>query len=109
MIEMGIRVGAETYVRQNRAVARRQDMRAILRGISVPTAVVVGSDDKLTPLELTREIHDLTPGSVLHIVPGCGHLPPIEKPAELAAILLGLMTGRQNAVAFRSSLARPSA
>ena len=94
MMAMGARVGATTYIRQNRAVAARQDMRPILRGISVPTAVVVGSDDTLTPMELSREIHDLTPGSVLHVVPDCGHLPSIEKPEELAAILLGLLSTR---------------
>jgi pimeloyl-ACP methyl ester carboxylesterase len=91
MTRMGARVGAKTYIRQNRAAAARKDFRPILRSISVPTAIVVGSNDMLTPLELSREIHELTPGSVFHIVPDCGHLPPIEKPEELAAILLGLM------------------
>ncbi len=91
MTRMGARVGAKTYIRQNRAVAARKDLRPILRGISVPAAVVVGANDRLTPVELSREIHELTPGSVFHVVPDCGHLPPIEKPEELAAILLGLM------------------
>jgi pimeloyl-ACP methyl ester carboxylesterase len=45
----------------------------------------------VTPIELSQEIHDLTPGSTLHVIPDCGHLPPIEKPAALAVILLGLM------------------
>lgn len=91
MTRMGARVGAKTYIRQNRAVATRKDLRPVLRSISVPTAVVVGSNDMLTPVKLSREIHELTPGSVFHVVPDCGHLPPIEKPEELAAILSGLM------------------
>jgi pimeloyl-ACP methyl ester carboxylesterase len=91
LAEMGARVGARTYCRQNRAVAARKDLRPVLQGIAVPTAVVVGSDDQLTPVELSREIYHLTPGSTLHIIPDCGHLPPIEKPAALAAILLELM------------------
>jgi pimeloyl-ACP methyl ester carboxylesterase len=86
---MGARVGAKAYIRQNRAAAARQDLRPILRAISVPTTVVVGAEDRLTPPELSREIHDLTPGSVLHVIPDCGHLPPIEKPKELASILRG--------------------
>jgi pimeloyl-ACP methyl ester carboxylesterase len=86
---MGARVGAKAYIRQNRAAAARPDLRPILRAISVPTAVVVGAEDRLTPPELSREIHALTPGSVLHVIPDCGHLPPIEKPKELASILRG--------------------
>ena len=91
LAEMGARVGVKTYIRQNRAVAARKDLRPILQSIGVPAAVIVGSEDRLTPIELSQEIHNLTPGSTLHVIPGCGHLPPIEKPAALAAILLGLM------------------
>jgi pimeloyl-ACP methyl ester carboxylesterase len=88
---MGARVGARCYIRQNRAAAARKDLRPILRSITVPTAVIVGSADTVTPVKLSQEIHDLTPMSTLHIIPGCGHLPPIEKPTDLAVILLGLM------------------
>jgi pimeloyl-ACP methyl ester carboxylesterase len=91
MASMGARVGAKTYIRQNRAVAARKDMRPMLCNIAVPTAVVVGADDGLTPVVLSREIHGLVPGSVLHVIADCGHLPPIEKPGELAAILLELV------------------
>jgi pimeloyl-ACP methyl ester carboxylesterase len=91
LAEMGARVGPKTYVRQNRAVAARTDLRPVLQGIAVPTAVIVGAEDRLTPIELSQEIHDLTPGSTLHVIPNCGHLPPIEQPAALAVILLGLM------------------
>jgi pimeloyl-ACP methyl ester carboxylesterase len=91
LAEMGARVGAKTYIRQNRAVAARHDLRPVLPGIKVPTAVIVGSDDQVTPLELSREIHRLTPGSTLHIIPECGHLPPMEKPAALAMILREVM------------------
>jgi pimeloyl-ACP methyl ester carboxylesterase len=91
LAEMGARVGVKTYCRQNRAVAARKDLRPVLQSIAVPTAVIVGAEDQMTPIELSQEIHNLTPGSTFHIIPGCGHLPPIEKPAALAAILLGLM------------------
>ena len=87
MVEMSVRVGPEAYVRQNRAVAARKDLRPLLAGITVPTAVIVGEEDRLTPLEMSQEIHALTPGSTLHVISGCGHLPPIEAPDALAGLL----------------------
>jgi pimeloyl-ACP methyl ester carboxylesterase len=87
MIEMSMRVGPKTYIRQNRAVSTRRDLREILPQIAVPTAVIVGEEDVLIPVAMSREIHGLTPGSTLHIIPGCGHLPPIEKPAIVADLL----------------------
>ena len=91
LIEMGVRVGAKTYIRQNRAVSARGDLREVLPSIAVPTAVIVGQDDRLTPVALSREMHALTPGSTIHVIPDCGHLPPIEKPTVLAALLRQLL------------------
>ena len=93
LLEMSVRVGPRAYVRQNRAVLARGDLRKLLPGIVVPTVVIVGREDRLTPLALSREIHALTPGSTLHVIPDCGHLPPIEKP-EIVADLLGKLLDR---------------
>ena len=92
LVEMSVRVGPEVYVRQNRAVAARKDLRPVLAGIAFPTAVIVGEEDRLTPLAMSQEIHALTPGSTLHVIPGCGHLPPIEAPEALAALLRNWLT-----------------
>jgi pimeloyl-ACP methyl ester carboxylesterase len=91
LVEMSVRVGARAYLRQNRAVIARGDLREVLPGIRTPTSVIVGQDDRMTPVGLSRTIHDLTPGSTLHVIPNCGHLPPIEKPEALAALLLELL------------------
>ena len=57
LVEMGVRVGARTYVRQNRAVCARGDLRKTLSSIAIPTAVIVGRKDRMTPVALSREIH----------------------------------------------------
>ena len=88
LVQMSVRVGAQVYVRQNRAVIARGDLRTVLPGIRAPTCVIVGQDDRMTPVDLSREIHNLTPGSTFHVIPDCGHLPPIEKPEALAELLL---------------------
>ncbi len=91
LVEMSVRVGPKAYVRQNRAVIARGDLRKALPGIRVPTAVIVGEDDRMTPVGMSREVHRLIPGSTFHVIPDCGHLPPIEKPETVAALLLELL------------------
>ena len=87
IVAMGVRVGSTSYIRQNSGAAARADARPVLATIAVPTVVVIGEHDTLTPLELSREIADGIAGAQLHVIPACGHLPPIEAPAALAAIL----------------------
>ena len=91
LVAMALRLGPETYIRQNRALMARTDLRPSLRQIAVPTAVVVGMEDRMTPVKLSQEIHEMIAGSTLHLIDGCGHLPPIEKPEMVAQILLQLM------------------
>jgi pimeloyl-ACP methyl ester carboxylesterase len=91
LVEMSVRVGAKAYIRQNRAVIARSDLRDVLPGIRAPTSVIVGQDDRMTPVSLSREIHRLIPQSTLHLIPDCGHLPPIEKPDAVASLLLELL------------------
>ena len=84
---MGVRVGRDAYVRQQHANMHRSDARPFLATIQVPTIIVFGALDALTPLELAHELRDSIPGAKLHIVAGSGHLPPIEKPKEVAALM----------------------
>ncbi len=93
LLEMSVRVGSRVYIRQNRAVTARDDLRRLLPGIAVPAAVIVGREDRMTPVGLSREIHILIPGSTLHVIPECGHLPPIGRP-EVMAVLLKELLGR---------------
>lgn len=92
IVEMSVRVGARTYVRQNTAVLRRGDLRSVLLDVISPTAVIVGEQDAMTPVAQSRAIHELTPGSTLQVIPDCGHLPPIERPEVMAALLKALLS-----------------
>ena len=87
LAEMTVRVGAAAYVRQNEAIIARGDLRPVLAMVLVPTIVVVGAGDLMTPLACSQEISDGITGATLHIIPDCGHLPPIEKPHVVADLL----------------------
>jgi len=51
--------------------------------IKCPTLIIVGSDDKVTPPEQSKELHTLIPNSKLVVIPNAGHLVLYEKPQEL--------------------------
>jgi pimeloyl-ACP methyl ester carboxylesterase len=40
----------------------------------VPTLIVAGEDDRLTPPRLTRELANAIPGARMVLMPGVGHL-----------------------------------
>jgi 3-oxoadipate enol-lactonase len=62
------------------ALASRGDMTAALSGIKVPTAVFVGSQDKITPLPLSELMRSRIPGAELHLIPDAGHFSNVENP-----------------------------
>ncbi|MGW5051983.1 alpha/beta fold hydrolase [Actinokineospora sp. NPDC004072] len=66
-----------------RAMAARPAAHDVLR-TAVPTLVVHGAEDKLMPVALAEELVDLTGGS-LTVLPGVGHLSPIEAPDAFTA------------------------
>lgn len=74
-----------------RAMAARPDSTTVLAGLTVPTAVVVGEEDRLTPLSDARAMVAALPDSVLTVMPGAGHLSPLEAPRAVAQALTGLV------------------
>jgi non-heme chloroperoxidase len=64
------------------------DFRAGLASVAVPTTVVVGRRDRLTPPRLARALAAAIPGARLVEVPGAGHMLPYEEPDRLAEIIL---------------------
>ena len=69
------------------AMASRPDSRESFGDIRVPTLVVVGEEDAITPPELSKEMAAGIAGARLEIVPGAGHMVPVEAPAVFNDIL----------------------
>ncbi len=87
-LDFVLQAGAEQLIRQNRAVMERPDARLHLGAVSCPTLVMCGDSDQLTPPECSREIAALIPGSELVLLPQCGHMLTMERPADVNAALL---------------------
>jgi pimeloyl-ACP methyl ester carboxylesterase len=87
-VRMGLTFGVEGFARQVEAISGRTDSRPILYGITVPTLVLVGDSDPLTPPECSEELAEMTPGARLVVVPRCGHAATLERPEEVTAALL---------------------
>ncbi|MFJ7905733.1 alpha/beta fold hydrolase [Kitasatospora sp. NPDC096204] len=76
-----------TAVRANwAAVLDRLDVHAGLARLAAPTAVVVGTADRLTPpVHAHRIVAELQDPQGLLLLPGVGHMSPLERPDEVAA------------------------
>jgi pimeloyl-ACP methyl ester carboxylesterase len=68
----------------------RFDVHRRLAQIRVPTTVVVGTRDLLTPPRMARTLVAGLEGAETVLLPGCGHMVMLERPAELAEALEAL-------------------
>ncbi len=63
------------------AMRDRPDRRALLPQLNgIPTLVLVGKEDRLTPPAVNQEMAEAVPGADFVLVEGAGHLPPMERP-----------------------------
>ena len=82
-------VPTATMIQSGNALASH-DEREGLRAVDVPTVVVVGDVDRITPPDHAEELAELIDGAELHVLVGVGHQVMQEAPHELVEILDGL-------------------
>jgi 3-oxoadipate enol-lactonase len=71
-----------------------EDISAQVKDISVPTLVVAGEQDRQDPVEQhRREVLSRIRGAKLLVIPECGHLVPIDQPAQLADAIRTFVIG----------------
>jgi 3-oxoadipate enol-lactonase len=83
---MLVRSDVQGYVATCAAI-RDCDYTEAARRISVPTLCVVGDQDGSTPPALVSELASLIPGARYELIAGAGHIPCVEQPAALAALI----------------------
>jgi UDP-N-acetylmuramate-alanine ligase len=67
--------------------AAREDVREYLATSRMPTLVVVGREDGISPPDEMRSIAEASPGAEFHVIEGAGHMAPLESPAEFNRML----------------------
>lgn len=77
-----------------RALMTRPDSTPLLSTIHVPTLIVVGEEDTVTPRAAAEEMHRGIAGSELVAIPAAGHLTNLEQPAAFDAALAHFLDKR---------------
>lgn len=67
--------------------AQKMNLRNELPLIHVPTCLIWGLNDNITPPRVAHEFHRLLPNSELHFIDHCGHAPMMEQPERFNALL----------------------
>ena len=65
------------------AMRDRPDRTAELPAIKVPTLIIVGETDAITPPAMAEKMHKAIPGSRLEVIRGAGHMAPLEQPDQV--------------------------
>jgi 3-oxoadipate enol-lactonase len=94
--------------RQMTAVALHDTTRRLSR-LRVPTLVITGDRDRLVPPANSYRLARLIPGARLVVLPGAGHVFPVERPRETVAALEEFFLGGGAEVAAEAAAPAPDA
>jgi pimeloyl-ACP methyl ester carboxylesterase len=83
-METAARIGWNPYMHDPKLAGRLHRVRA-------PTLVVWGERDGLIPRSHGERYVELIDGARIETIPGCGHLPVLERPEELARLTIDFL------------------
>ncbi len=72
-----------TIAAAQRGMAARPDVTALLPTIRVPTLVIVGEEDTISPRAEMQAIAESIPGARLQLISQDGHVGPLEQPGQV--------------------------
>ncbi len=93
IVEMMGRKSPEIFAAQIKALLERPDATSVLPAIHCPSLVLCGREDSWSPLAAHREIVAIIPGSKLAVIEHCGHMAPMERPADVTAAMTEWFAG----------------
>ena len=66
---------------------RKFDFRGHLKRLKLPTLILCGERDRITPPRHSKRLHEEIPGSTLMQIEKAGHMLPLEAPKEVNAAI----------------------
>ena len=64
------------------ALAERSESCSVLESINIPTLIICGREDQVTPLAQSEYMNEHIKGSILHVIDNAGHVSNLEQPEE---------------------------
>jgi pimeloyl-ACP methyl ester carboxylesterase len=61
--------------------------------VDLPTLIIFGDQDRCIPVAHAYSAHNALPGSLLHVIPGAGHQPQVERPDTVARLVGDFIAG----------------
>ncbi|HET7288684.1 MAG TPA: alpha/beta hydrolase, partial [Pyrinomonadaceae bacterium] len=74
-----------------RGMAERDDQTDLLPKITVPSLILVGAEDAITPVADSEKMHQAITGSRLVVLENAGHVSNLERTEQFNEALLGFM------------------
>jgi pimeloyl-ACP methyl ester carboxylesterase len=87
ILRMADDTGLAAFEREQQAIIGRPDNRPLLALIECPTLIIVGADDQMTPVKVAEEMQSGIADSRIEVIPDCGHLSTLERPAIINRLL----------------------
>jgi pimeloyl-ACP methyl ester carboxylesterase len=82
LTDMARAVGKDGFIRQQITAIHRPDSLDTLRSLNVPSLVLCGADDQVSPPVFSKEAAHSISGATLVVIPDCGHMVTLEKPEK---------------------------
>lgn len=81
----------EGIVNVQRAIAQRPNRLEVIRNLEVPFLAVAGKDDQIVEPEAAIEMADASRKGKAVVLPGVGHMPMLEAPTALGALIISML------------------
>jgi 3-oxoadipate enol-lactonase len=78
------------------ALAERSETCSTLNDITIPTLIICGREDEVTPLVQSEFMNSTIKGSMLRVIDNAGHVSNLEQPLEFNKQLLNFLTALNN-------------
>lgn len=89
--DMFLNTDANGYMRSCQAIADTDLYESTAR-LRLPTMAIAGGRDRILPPDMMRETAGLIPGCRFEMLPGAGHLPCMDNPEKMAALLTDFLS-----------------